>query len=399
MIWRKINTALILLLLTCSHHVEAQHDLFTKTIKQLYAGGPISEQTWSSLQAQHQIPFVVKDSVAFLYRGEATSVSWVGDFNGWGYDKKFNPSGTRIPNTNFWLLKTSFPEDARLDYKIVIDNTQWILDPENEHQQWSGVGGGSPNSELRMPRWKEETLVTSRRASESGQLLTDKLLTSAVLGYQMMYSVYLPAGFVDTKERYPVLYVLDGYEYLHHRMGNMATVLDNLIDLQKIKPIIVVFIDHREPINRANNRRMQELAMNEQYLQFITNELLPAIEKRYPITATAENRAVLGTSMGGLTAAYLAFSRPDLFGLAGIQSPAFWFRPEIYTLCDNPDKPTVKVYMSTGTIHDAREGATKMRDILEKNTCTYQYHEVNEGHSWGNWRSQLDDVLIYFFGQ
>ncbi len=86
-----------------------------------------------------------------------------------------------------------------------------------------------------------------------------------------------------------------------------------------------------------------------------------------------------------------------MFGLAGIQSPAFWFKPEIYTLCENPEKPPVKTYLTTGTINDTQEGAEKMQSILNKNTCTFQYREVHQGHSWGNWRDLIDDVLIYFF--
>jgi enterochelin esterase-like enzyme len=57
----------------------------------------------------------------------------------------------------------------------------------------------------------------------------------------------------------------------------------------------------------------------------------------------------------------------------------------------------VKIFLTTGVINDAQDGARKMRDILEKNTCAYQYSETNQGHSWGNWRDTLDDILIYFF--
>jgi enterochelin esterase-like enzyme len=213
-----------------------------------------------------------------------------------------------------------------------------------------------------------------------------------------MYSVYLPASYkAQSSDIYPIIYVTDGYEYLHEKMGNMTTILDNLIYLKKIKPVIAVFIDNREPVNRSNNRRMQELAMNERYLTFVTQELIPKIEGEYPVSTRAEDRAILGTSMGGLTAAYFAFSKPEIFGLAGIQSPAFWFRPEIYTFCDQPEKPPVKTFMTTGLINDTAEGTTKMKSILDKNTCTYEYREVNQGHSWGNWRDLIDDILIYFF--
>jgi enterochelin esterase family protein len=142
---------------------------------------------------------------------------------------------------------------------------------------------------------------------------------------------------------------------------------------------------------------MSELAMNEKYLNFFTTELIPTVEKKYPITTNRKERAILGTSMGGLTAAYFSFSKPEIFGLAGIQSPAFWFKPDIFAFCDNPDNPPVKTYMTTGSVNDTKEGAQKMKSILEKNTCTYEYKEVNQGHSWGNWRDTIDDILIYFF--
>jgi enterochelin esterase-like enzyme len=376
-----------------------QRQPFTETIQRLYSlPTPDKYQLLEHLIQQGNVPFVHEDSVAFLYRGEAQSVRWMGDFNGWGYDKKFQNTGTRIPSSDIWILKTSFPADARLDYKIVVNDTEWILDPANPHQQWSGVGGGSPNSELRMSRWKPDPITEPMEAIFHGRVIHDQLIKSHQLGYQIMYSLYLPPSYKNVSgEIYPVLYVTDGYEYMHEKMGNMVTILDNLIHLKRIRPVIVVFIDHREPVNRSNNRRMQELAMNEQYLNFVTKELIPKVEGQYPISTHPEDRGILGTSMGGLTAAYFSFSKPEIFGLAGIQSPAFWFRPEIYTFCANPEKPPVKTFLTTGTIHDTAEGAEKMQNILETNTCAFQYTEVHQGHSWGNWRDLIDDVLIYFF--
>ena len=385
---RLIPTALLLL---CA--LFAQSQTFTATIQKLYAS---PEQTWNELKASGSIPYAVDDSVAFLYKGNATSVSWMGDFNGWGYDKKFKNAGTKIPNSDLWIVRASLPKDARLDYKIMLNGTDWILDPANPNQQWSGVGGGSPNSELRMPSWKPDPSTLKREGIAKGTLQQDILYNSPVLGYQIMYSVYLPNGYT-THQKYPVIYVSDGYEYLHERMGNMQTVLDNLIADKKIQPIVAVFVDHREPVNRSNNKRMNELAMNSKYLTFFTDDLVPFIESIYSVSNNPKERAVLGTSMGGLTSAYFAFTKPGVFGMAGIQSPAFWYKTDIYNVCDNPENPPVKIYLTTGVINDAQDGARKMRDILEKNTCAYQYSETNQGHSWGNWRDTLDDILIYFF--
>ncbi len=354
------------------------------------------DDVWGGLKKANQIPFVASDSVAFLYRGTAKSVQWMGDFNGWGYDKKFDNKGKQIANTDVWILKASFPKDARLDYKIVLDEQNWILDPENLHQQWSGVGGGSPNSELRMPNWKEDPALEHRDHISRGKIKSEILFPSKALGYQITYSVYVPHGHHGNL---PAIYVTDGFEYMHPKMGNMVTILDNLIADKKINPIIAIFIDHREPVNRSNNRRMDELAMNEKYLKFFTEEFIPLAEQTYPVLKGRENRAILGTSMGGLTSAYFIFSRPEVFGMAGIQSPSFWSKPQIYSLCDSVASSKTKISMTSGVIHDASESTRKMQTILENNSCIYTYRETNEGHSWGNWRNLIDDILIDFFGQ
>ena len=54
--------------------------------------------------------------------------------------------------------------------------------------------------------------------------------------------------------------------------------------------------------------------------------------------------------------------------------------------------------MTTGTIHDTEASARKMKEILLDKGYRIKYIEVPEGHSWGNWRALLDDILEYFFG-
>ena len=381
------------------------YGLFLTTIKSLAKYGALADSSqretkiaelWNLMQKAHQIPLIVQDSVAFLYKGDARIVAWMGDFNAWGYNRDYDNKGKLIPGTNLWLLKCAFPKDARIDYKIVLNGNTWILDPENSSQQWSGVGGGSPNSELRMPEWKEDPILKVREGIAHGKVTEDVLLNSKTLGYQVNFSVYLPPNY-DPAQKLASLYVTDGYEYMHPKLGNMITVLDNLLADKKIKPIVVIFVDHREPVNRANNKRMEELAMSSKYLDFFTGELIPFVESHYAVESKSAARAIMGSSMGGLTAAYFAFSKPGVFGLVGIQSPAFSMRPQIYSLCNNPEQP-IKVSMTSGLISDASEGSRKMKEIFQTNACSYTYREVNEGHSWGNWRNLIDDVLIDLFG-
>ncbi|HRG11560.1 MAG TPA: hypothetical protein PLJ08_23510, partial [Cyclobacteriaceae bacterium] len=75
--------------------------------------------------------------------------------------------------------------------------------------------------------------------------------------------------------------------------------------------------------------------------------------------------------MGGLTATYFAFTRPDLFGLAGIQSPAFYTRPQIYNLCEGNADVQLKISMTTGLINDTSTDSRKMSEILKASSCVY----------------------------
>ncbi|HEY5690320.1 MAG TPA: hypothetical protein VIS49_02600, partial [Cyclobacteriaceae bacterium] len=216
----------ILFFLVSAQLLAQQYVEFQSNLLSLYSAASSSEsleQALKVLQEKDQIPIRQNDSVAFLYFGQANSVDWMGDFNGWGYHKSFENGGKKIAGSSLWMLKASFPRDARLDYKIVIDKQSWILDPLNPHQQWSGVGGGSPNSELRMPEYQDDKVQTPRQSITHGRLNQDILYSSKLLGYQLTYSVYSPAVEIDGK--LPVVYVTDGYEYLHPQLGNMPTVL------------------------------------------------------------------------------------------------------------------------------------------------------------------------------
>lgn len=69
--------------------VSAQdYSSFTETLNRLYTAGDVKEidRLWNSIR-HAGIPYTFRDSVAFLYRGEAKSVAWYGDFNQWGHDK------------------------------------------------------------------------------------------------------------------------------------------------------------------------------------------------------------------------------------------------------------------------------------------------------------------------
>jgi len=344
---------------------------------------------FDKLKSDNQIPFRLGDSVAFLYRGEAKAVSWAGDFNKW-QPAQTGYVGTRPGQANIWMAIQKFPVDARLDYKIVVDD-KWILDPDNPNIQMSGMG---PNSELHMPGWKFPDDTELSPDVIRGNLSDNILITSEKLGYQINYKVYTPYNYARS-ESLPVIYVTDGHEYADDPKGSMLVILDNLIYSGEIKPVMAVFIDPREPGKESNNRRMQEYICNQKFADFVGDELVPLIDKTYKTHSCPDDRAILGTSLGGMNSAWFGAVRTKDFHLLGIQSPAF--NKTVIDRFSKLDWFPFRVYLTTGVINDTQQQALEMKQILEKNKVDFVYKEVNEGHSWGNWRALLGDMLRYFF--
>src|SRR5690606_27642748 len=127
---------------------------------------------------------------------------------------------------------------------------------------------------------------------------------SETVGTERKALVYLPPGF-SKKEKYPVLYLLHGIggdekEWLNG--GHPEVILDNLYADGKLEPMIVVMPngramkDDRAGGNIMEPDKVQAFATFEQDL---LNDLIPFIEKKYPVLNDREHRAIAGLSMGG----------------------------------------------------------------------------------------------------
>lgn len=352
-----------------------------------------ADSLWARLVRSNQIPFTHNTSAIFLYKGAAKSVSWNGDFNSWMGDKDFPNKGKQVAGTDLWVLRAHFPNNARLDYKINVDG-EWILDPANTHVQWSGFG---LNSELRMPKWKPEVLKMPIKDAAKGSLSKNNIIYSPQFGYTIQYQVYTPSNYSEISDL-PVLYVTDGHEYSDAQLGAMPTILDNLLHQNKIQPLVVVFIDARNPDDLAINRRSDQFAVNRKYLAFFTETLIPEVDGAYKISKKAVQRGILGTSLGGLNATYFGFARPNVFGKIGIQAPAFWYDEGIYDIVRNAPENPNDIFMSVGAIGDNLNDAQRMKTLFEQRKVPFSYLLVNEGHSWGAWSAQIDNILLQFFG-
>ena len=74
----------------------------------------------------------------------------------------------------------------------------------------------------------------------------------------------------------------------------------------------------------AENRSFEYDSMTPDYAEFLIEELLPIIEKKYQITQNPELRAICGNSSGGICAFTVAWHRPESFGKCSATSVASW---------------------------------------------------------------------------
>ena len=124
----------------------------------------------------------------------------------------------------------------------------------------------------------------------------------------------------NSQSRYPVVYLLNGYD------GNYAqwtTTAPQLVKTADDLNIILVYADG----GKSSWYFDSPIDSNSQYESYITKELVPFVDANFPTKSNPKSRAITGLSMGGHGAMYLAIRHSDIFGAAGSTSGGFDFRP------------------------------------------------------------------------
>ena len=154
-------------------------------------------------------------------------------------------------------------------------------------------------------------------------------IQSAILGEQRDLLIYLPAGYANGQQHYPVLYLLDGPDNFHHTTGTLA----GLVRAGHTPDLIVVGIantDRTRDLTPTNLRRQEgedgpdfpTSGGADAFLRFLTQELIPKVEAQY---RTAPYRILVGHSFGGLFAIHALLTEPDAFQATIAISPSLWW--------------------------------------------------------------------------
>jgi len=149
---------------------------------------------------------------------------------------------------------------------------------------------------------------------------------SPQLGNTRTITVYLPPGYRDDCE-HPLLVVHDGQDMgawkladalaQHHAAGRVTPVVAAL-------PALPSRMQEYGTAGRPNGRGQGARAA--EFQAFVTDTVVPLLRRRYQLARDPAHTALLGASLGGLSAFDLAWRRPDVFGLAGVFSGSFWWR-------------------------------------------------------------------------
>ena len=270
-------------------------------------------------------------------------------------------------------MKVLDNENAQVlrDVKSVMNT--FVLDPQGDSPM---AVHDVPHGEVRAVWYDSPTLGTTRR---------------------MM--IYLPPGYEQSRQRYPVFYLLHGSggdETVWLEQGRAAQVLDNLIAEGKAEPMIVVMpngnVDEKAASSMSDQGNVQPTFAHKNWMdgtfEQSFNDIMNWVDQNYRTRAAKRYRAIAGLSMGGYHSLYISANQPDDFAYVGLFSPAI----------SRMDQGKCKIY---NDLEAKLIAQFKQRPKLywlgigEKDRLRYTYHESGAGHEWANWR----DYLVIFTQQ
>jgi enterochelin esterase-like enzyme len=178
----------------------------------------------------------------------------------------------------------------------------------------------------------------------------------------------------DPGKYYPVIYMHDGQMLFdssntwNGQEWQVDEIITALIDSGIIEPCIIVGIwnikDYRhnnyfpqksldyldasfretlDTMKRGEKPLLKEPINSDAYLKFITKELKPYIDQKFPTLSDAEHTYIAGSSMGGLISMYAMLEYPEVFSAAACIS-THW--PGVMPMENNPIPEALRQYLA-----------------------------------------------------
>jgi enterochelin esterase-like enzyme len=220
---------------------------------------------------------------------------------------------------------------------------------------------------------------------------------STTVGNLRKALIYTPSGY-SKSEKYPVLYLLHGIggdekEWFSH--GNPQEILDNLYAENKIVPMIVVLPNGRAMKNDRAEGNIFEPEKVQAFATFekdLLNDLIPYVEKNYPVLKSQENRAIAGLSMGGGQSLNFGLGNLDKFAwIGGFSSAPNTKTPqELFPSIENAKEKINLLWLSCGDKDNLINFSERIHEFLLQNQVPHIYQVIPNGfHDFKVWKQNL----------
>jgi predicted alpha/beta superfamily hydrolase len=251
------------------------------------------------------------------------------------------------------------------------------------------------------------------------------ILDSQYLQTSRRITVMRPPSSGDDSEPVPVLYLNDGQNLFDPGRafaGNTWRVAETVTRLTgegRIPPLMIVGIDHGEmqrareylPVEDDRNPHARR-PLGRQYVEFVTREVIPFIERNYPVSRRTSGRAFGGSSYGAVAALLAVLERPGIFGRVLLESPSLYVGGRILLRkARRAPRWPARVYLGVGTDESPRaevnretvENVRTLESILRSAGLGARRLKVvvepGGRHTEGAWAGRLPEALAFLFGR
>jgi S-formylglutathione hydrolase FrmB len=169
-----------------------------------------------------------------------------------------------------------------------------------------------------------QTIFLSQGQDSKGKIIVEKINSPALQNTGgenpvRSVSIYLPPGYDQTTNRYPVIYYLPGFSLSDtSEITALNPLIDKAIATGKIRPVIVV-VPNENTLYRGSWYTNSSLTGN--WADFTARDLVEYIDQHYRTIRNKDSRGITGYSMGGGGAIKLGMFFPDTFSVVYGISP------------------------------------------------------------------------------
>ena len=251
---------------------------------------------------------------------------------------------------------------------------------------------------------------------------THRIQSAHVDGMEYLINVHLPPTYGMNEDSYPVIYYPDAFF-----ATEVTTGTKKILELSgKIANTILVGISQEGDFMRVISDRCRDLIPThipqdkitvyaegapasggaDHFLAFIEHELLPLVEKEYRVDTS--NRGFIGSSYGGLFAAWTMVNRPELFQRYIMTSPALYWDDYLFfkqeeELWQKSHTLNAKVYVSAGEkeLEPFLQSVIRFRERFTAHNYKgfeFTFHIMRERDHETSYIEALPNGLLYLYG-